>query len=207
MIRCIKLLALTTIFLVNTSFVGVNKKQLEITENKLDVIVTEIPEMPRPKLKRLGYTDFMKEMAHLESGGIIDPYKVVNRYGYMGKYQFSKRTLIGLMKTGYLKTTRKEINNFTNSPELQERAMQALIKHNTDILKRYGLFQYIGKTIGGVKITLEGMLAASHLLGPYAVKHYILSGGSMRSVKVKGVLVTKYDGNGTSIKDYMNHFA
>lgn len=205
--RCSKLILILVLSLANTSFDNVVKHKIELNnKNNLDLTIKINPK-PKCKIQRLGYEKFIDKISVLESGGITEPYKAVNRYGYMGKYQFSKRTLKGLMKTGYLKTTRKEINNFINDPELQDRAMVALINHNKDILKRYGLVPYIGKTIGGVTITMEGMLAGAHLLGPYAVKHFVKNNGSMSSVKVNGVTINKYDGNGTSIIDYMKHFA
>ena len=52
-------------------------------------------------------------------------YDIVNRYGYMGKYQFGKKTLKGLG----IKVTQDE---FLNSPYIQEKAMYALLKQNTD---------------------------------------------------------------------------
>ena len=53
---------------------------------------------------------FLDALGYQESG---NRYWVVNRYGYMGRYQFGRETLQGL---GYY-VTRKE---FLNTPELQE---------------------------------------------------------------------------------------
>ena len=141
------------------------------------------------------YKSYEYKMAVLESS---DSYKALNRFGYMGRYQFGKSTLKGLRRSGYLKISNKEMRtkNFLNNPELQDRAMLALTNHNTQVLDNYGLMQYIGKEVGGVKITLQGMLAASHLLGPYAVKRFIKTDGR----------VNKHDGNGTTAKDYMQKF-
>jgi hypothetical protein len=134
---------------------------------------------------------YKERMATLESGG---DYTVVNRLGYMGKYQFGKKTLRGLMRTGYLETV--GLKNFTKNVELQERAMDALIQHNLDYIKRNDLDKYVGRRIGGVKITLNGMLAGSHLVGPYAVKRYLKTNGR----------VIKKDANGTSVVDYLSEF-
>lgn len=132
---------------------------------------------------RLGL--FKEKIAFLESSG---NYSIVNQFGYLGKYQFSKRTLAGL---GF---SLKDINRFILDRNLQEKAMDKLIIHNLSILENYGLMQYLGKQVYGVKITVEGMLAGAHLLGPYAVKRFINYGEVGR------------DGNGTTIVKYLNEF-
>lgn len=57
-------------------------------------------------------TLFLDALGYQESG---NRYWVINRYGYMGRYQFGRDTLRGL---GY-NVTRKE---FLNSPELRRRS-------------------------------------------------------------------------------------
>jgi hypothetical protein len=51
---------------------------------------------------------YLNTMSYLESRGRYD---VVNRFGYMGKYQFSKRTLIGLRNNGYLNFKKTTFGN------------------------------------------------------------------------------------------------
>lgn len=166
--------------------------------------------LPPPKPKKLGinYDKFIETLSFLESGQIENPYQVVNRYGYMGKFQFHWRTIRGLVRKGYLsneyiKMTTKQ---FLNQPDKQHEAFDALIKHNQEVLRNYGLYEYIGKEIKGIKITEEGLLAASHLVGPYAVKDFVKTGGSMRTVWVKGKRIKKYDGNGTPLTLYLKEF-
>ena len=55
---------------------------------------------------------------------------------------------------------------------------------------------YVGHTIGGVKITESGILAAAHLAGPGSVKKFLRSGGTE----------TFSDAFGTSIKYYLKRF-
>lgn len=172
---------------------------------EIDTASISIPARPIP-VTRVKLDAFMSEMARLESGGIKEAYQAINRYGYMGKYQFSKKTLRGLVRTGYLKATNKELRNFMRDPELQERAMIALVKNNKNTLLNYGLFKYIGRDVNGITVTMDGMLASAHLLGPYAVSHYLKNGGSLKTVKIGSVVIRKYDGNGTSLEDYMKHF-
>ena len=59
-------------------------------------------------------------------------YHVVNRFGYMGRYQFSIKTLKGLG----IKTSK---NEFISNPKLQDSAMILLLKHNKNRLKKLKL--------------------------------------------------------------------
>ncbi len=114
-------------------------------------------------------------------------YTVVNKWGYMGKYQFGKRTLKNL---GY-DVSRKE---FLNSPHLQEKAMLDLLEHNRRILNSY-IDTYSGTIIDGVEITESGILAAAHLGGPGNVKRYFKKGKQFK------------DGNGTKLTSYLTNFS
>ena len=114
-------------------------------------------------------------------------YDVVNGWGYMGKYQFGKRTLKAL---GY-NVSRKE---FLNSPFLQEKAMLDLLHHNRKILKSY-IDYWDGRTIQGKRITESGILAAAHLAGPGNVKKFLREGKEFK------------DGNGTKLTSYLTQFS
>ena len=147
---------------------------------------------------------YLDKLACMESGG---NYFIKNRYGYMGKYQFGKRTLQGLVRVGYLDLTKHEIDNFLHIPSAQERAIDALIHANNDYLNRYGISKYIGRKIGGVVITKEGLLAASHLVGPYAVVHFCKTGSLSPVTTKSGKLIKKHDGNGIYLTEYMKKFS
>jgi hypothetical protein len=56
--------------------------------------------------------------------------------------------------------------------------------------------KFNGKKINGILITESGILAATHLVGPKAVKQYLNSNG-------KDI---KKDALGTSIEDYLEMF-
>jgi len=114
-------------------------------------------------------------------------YDVVNGWGYMGKYQFGKRTLKNL---GY-DISKKE---FLNSPHIQEMAMLDLLSHNKKILQSY-INQYSGVVVDGTKITESGILAAAHLGGPGNVKRYFKKGKQFK------------DGNGTKLTSYLTNFS
>lgn len=130
---------------------------------------------------------YLNRMGKLESN---HDYHVINRLGYLGKYQFHKTTL---ERIGF---NDDQIKDFIDSPELQETAMIKLTIYNNDYILKNKLNIYINKKVGGVKITQEGMLAAAHLRGPYAVKRYLRSNGK----------VNLDDANGTTVKDYLKQF-
>ena len=126
---------------------------------------------------------FLDAIGFRESG---NRYDIVNRYGYMGKYQFGKKTLKGLG----IKVTQDE---FLNSPYIQEKAMYALLKQNKRSLRKY-IEKYDGKYVHGVLVTESGLLAAAHLGGAGSVKKWFRTG------KVRK------DGNGVKITSYMKQF-
>jgi len=125
---------------------------------------------------------------------------VVNSFGYLGKYQFHPLTLRSL---GF---TRAEIKDYLKSPKLQEKAMNKLLTFNYEYFESQGLFECVGMEMNCVTITKEGMLAGAHLLGVYAVEHFMWNDGSMYNVNYKGVNVYKYDGTGTPLTIYMKMF-
>jgi len=114
-------------------------------------------------------------------------YDVVNGWGYMGKYQFGKRTLKNL---GY-DISKKE---FLNSPHIQEMAMLDLLLHNKKILQSY-IDDYSGIVVDGTEITESGILASAHLAGPGNVKRYFKKGKQFK------------DGNGTKLTSYLINFS
>lgn len=130
------------------------------------------------------YTGFKQAIAIRESQG---QYKLINTFGYMGKYQFGMSALrsIGI----------KSKQDFLNNPKLQEKAFKALLSINKAQLENE-IEKYEGKVVNGVKITESGILAAAHLGGAGSVKSYLRSNGK-RKFK---------DGFGTSMKSYFKKF-
>lgn len=127
---------------------------------------------------------YKEAIAFKESRG---QYRLVNTFGYMGKYQFGMSALraIGI----------KDRAAFLRDPELQEKAFIALLSKNKWEL-RNEIKKYEGKIVGGVRITESGILAAAHLGGAGSVKKFFKSAGK-RYLK---------DGYGTSLRSYMKRF-
>lgn len=146
------------------------------------VISTPKVEIEIPKLKN--HYNFLEDLGFRESSG---NYKIVNQYGYLGKYQFGRKTLNSI---GMKNVSNRE---FLSSPELQEEAMQRLMLSNYKSLKRY-ITKYEGTIVHGVLITKSGVLAAAHLGGA----------GNVRKWFRRGIVFK--DANGTKITSYMKQF-
>lgn len=131
------------------------------------------------------YVGFKEALGFKESR---NNYKIINEYGYMGKYQFGKGTLnmIGIYNS----------DRFLNDTKLQEEAFTAYTSRNKWILRR-DIDRYVGKYVGGVKITESGILAAAHLAGAGNVKKFLRSGGE----------IGFSDAFGTSIRYYLKKFS
>lgn len=155
------------------------------SKNKVANIIPEVV-IPKVELKPIkGYNQFLDAIGFRESS---NNYKAINQFGYLGKYQFGRTTLNSL---GYKKVSNKE---FLSSPQLQEKAMNTLLKHNKKILRRQ-IKKYNNKLVNGILITESGILAAAHLAGPSNVKKWFRKGLEFQ------------DGNGTKMTSYLKQFA
>ena len=152
-------------------------KSLDIIEPKLEVKV-EIPVIK-------SHNKFLDDIGFRESS---NNYKAVNQFGYLGKYQFGRKTLNAI---GF-----EEISNyeFLSNPEIQEEAMLALLQKNRHTLRRE-IKKYVGETINGIYITESGILAAAHLGGAGNVRKFFRKGHEFE------------DGNGTKMTSYMIRFS
>lgn len=152
-------------------------KPLEIVEPKLEVKI-EIPVIKN-------HNKFLDEVGFRESS---NNYKAVNQFGYLGKYQFGRKTLNAI---GF-----KDISNyeFLSNPEIQEEAMLVLLQKNKHTLRRE-IKKYVGETVNGIYITESGILAAAHLGGAGNVRKFFRKGYEFE------------DGNGTKMTSYMVRFA
>ena len=152
-------------------------KPLEIVEPKLEVKI-KIPAIRN-------HNKFLDEVGFRESS---NNYKAVNQFGYLGKYQFGRKTLNAI---GF-----KDISNyeFLSNPEIQEEAMLVLLQKNKHTLRRE-IKKYVGETVNGIYITESGILAAAHLGGAGNVRKFFRKGYEFE------------DGNGTKMTSYMIRFA
>jgi hypothetical protein len=140
------------------------------------------------RIIRSNPTELEKFLDHVAERESNNTPTVINRYGMLGKYQFSPLTIKGL---GY--TITKE--EFLQNAELQDSVMVDYMRANNreleDLIKRYE-----GRIFKGVKITRSGLLAAAHLAGSGGVRNYFNSDDPHG----------RKDGNGTSVRDYLSEF-
>jgi len=139
--------------------------------------------------KALSIANYKNHQAFLDAVAYAESrcnYKIVNKWGYLGKYQFHPNTLRSLK----IKVTPEE---FLNNPELQEFAMNKLLEANKRSLRRQ-VKKYSEQEVYGVYVTESGILAAAHLAGAGNVRKWFRTGTNFK------------DGLGTSITDYMENF-
>jgi hypothetical protein len=152
-------------------------KEISVIKPKLEAKV----KMPVVK----NHSTFLDAIGFRESS---NNYKAVNQFGYLGKYQFGRKTLNAI---GFENISNRE---FLANPSIQEEAMLILLKKNKHTLRRE-IKKYVGKTINGIYITESGILAAAHLGGAGNVKKFFRKGYEFK------------DGNGTKMTSYMKRFA
>lgn len=126
------------------------------------------------------FNGFKEALAFKESRG---DYFTVNKFGYLGKYQFASETLklIGVYNP----------DSFLNDPELQEKAFKANVERNKWILRK-DIERFEGKKIEGVIVTESGILAAAHLAGAGSVKKFLRSNGNENFSDAFGTSITYY---------------
>lgn len=132
------------------------------------------------------FVGFKNFLGFFESGS---NYKKVNRFGYLGKYQFGKGTLkmYGV----------RNLSEYKLNPELQEKVFLMNVMRNKWILRRE-ISWYSNRYLNGTYISESGIIAAAHLSGPGNVKKFLRSHCNPD--------LDKRDANGTSISDYLNIF-
>ena len=130
---------------------------------------------------------FMDRIAQIETGG--DGYRVVNKYGMMGRYQFSSQAI----RAVGLDVTKQQ---FLLNKELQDTAMVRLMEINEQSLSEY-IERYDGKTVKGVRVNRASILAGAHFAGVSGVKQFLTNDNHTGTI----------DGFGTSLRKYMLQFS
>jgi hypothetical protein len=156
--------------------------------------------------------DFLSKLFASEGGGQTD---VVNRLGYLGKYQFGEPALVDL---GYYQKKGKFNNDWTGtwagkngihskddflkSPNAQDLAAKEWVRLLCSRMKHFKLEKFIGQEISGVKITESGIIAGAHLKGFGSTRNP----GVSQFLKSNGK-IDPSDANGTRVSRYVSKFA
>ncbi|VWC32230.1 SpoIVD-associated factor A [Burkholderia lata] len=171
-----------------------------------------------------GIKEFLSALFQSEGGG---DYQVVNKYGYVGKYQFGESALSDLgyyvsdgtspiikLPHGHSKFqyqwkgtwTGKDgihsLDDFRNSPDEQDVAAVSWVRLLCSRAHKQGADQYEGKVIAGITITHSGIVGAAHLKGFGTAKHP----GVMKFLESNGA-EDPADANGTTVSHYIGKFA
>lgn len=178
---------LSTFVMAFTMYSREEVKQIEEPPSRPLALIktTSKIEAPKPELLIKNHNKFLEDLGMRESSG---NYKAVNQFGYLGKYQFGRKTLNNL---GYRNISNRQ---FLSDPSIQEQAMEDLLVHNKKVLRRY-IRKYEGRLVNGIYITESGILAAAHLAGAGNVRKFFRKGYEFR------------DGNGTKMTSYMRKFS
>ena len=150
---------------------------------KLNIISNVYVPVPFTVRDFVGFKNFL---GFFESGS---NYNKVNRFGYLGKYQFGKGTLkmYGV----------RNLSEYRLNPELQEKVFLMNVMRNKWILRRE-ISWYSNRYLNGTYISESGIIAAAHLSGPGNVKKFLRSHCNPD--------FDKRDANGTSISHYLKIF-
>ena len=154
-----------------------------VSKGKNDVFVPKKIVLSNPT----AVEQFMDKIAEIETPG--GGYQTVNKYGMMGRYQFSPEAV----KAVGIRVTRQQ---FLRNKELQDTAMVRLMELNEQELSRY-IERYDGRIVKGVKVTRASILAGAHFAGAGGVKQFLTNDNHTGTV----------DGFGTSLRKYMSYFS
>jgi len=156
---------------------------LEVSKQQVVEFKIE-PKVEQSVVKVSDFNNFLAAIGRRESS---NRWTVINKWGYMGRYQMSRKNVDIFLG--------KHITNrqFLESKELQNKCMIALLKHNKKILRRQ-IRKHANTNVNGVWVTESGILAAAHLAGAGNVKRWLRNGKNPK------------DKLGTSLVDYMKLF-
>lgn len=136
------------------------------------------------------YSVFNASLSRTESGG---NYNVTNSEGFGGKYQFGQPRLNDFNRA---MGTQYRVSDLTaGTPEaaaLTEAVQRWHIGDIDNFITDNGLDRYLGRNVGGVTMTQNGLRAMAHLGGVGGMQKYLTTGGQYNPS----------DSNGTSLSDY-----
>ena len=142
---------------------------------------------------------------------------VANRYGYLGKYQIGRNALLDLgYDSVWVEQLHQSIYEDSDTTIIedvvkirkfyyfdlslfpkakQEEAIKKFLAKNEKVYLKKHIKKYVGKEIGGVRITKAGILSAS-FIGTGYIDKYLSSNGK----------INLGDGNGHTVKDRLRMF-
>lgn len=144
---------------------------------------------------RKPFAHFLDAIAHEESTN--NP-RAINKYGYMGKYQFGTMALRDVVSRN---PKLKHLLNITPSAfrrnpdevfpeEQQDEAMKQLLKNNWHYIRKF--HDHVGQEINGIKLDKSGLLAGAHLVGNKGLRTWLSTKGETDPSDANGEHVSTY---------------
>ena len=166
---------------------GARGKQEQIDISEMSIPIVEVEEVEEESDSRKDILRFLEAIALFESN---NRYDVVNSYGFLGRYQFSPRTIKHL---GY------DVLNedFLRNARLQDEIMLAYMRENYVSLRPY-IEEYNNTNYKGMYITTSSILAGAHFAGAMGMKRFLLN---------KLDSIGTVDANGMTLRKYMTKFS
>jgi len=195
--KLIMILIMTTLFVNTQSSGGIDnlKSNMPLAISTKSIIKKSVKPVKVTTVDNfLSCNDgFLNAIGHLESR---NNYNITNKFGYIGRYQFSTNTIRGL-DYNVTKT------QFLNDSILQEEVMWSYMKYHKEILDEY-IEEYNGTylcdtiyndstyTVDSLYITTSGILGAAHLSGAGNVQKFFKSNGERNFADAFGTSIKKY---------------
>src|SRR3954471_5067487 len=156
------------------------------------------------------FSDFLSALGQNESG---NNYSFVSSLGYLGRFQFGEEALksvgfyagddgtgaidfIGAWTPTAAAYGVTDKQSFLHSPAAQDAAATAWFAEIYRSVTGLGLQSHVDQWVSGVHITPSGLLAGAHLVGVWALKSFLESGGA----------IDTRDGYGTPVSEYVQRF-
>ena len=128
-------------------------------------------------------------LVQAESGGDT---QADNKLGYVGRGQFDEARLIDAKRAGVIPPD-LTLEQFKSDPGVQKAVEAWHVSDVNNYIQDRGLGAFVGKTIKGIPVTEEGLLAVAHLGGKGGMAKFLKSGGQYDPA----------DANGTKLSDYL----
>ncbi len=148
------------------------------------------------------HTDFLHDLGMRESR--LDP-NARNPFGFVGIFQMGEAAL---QDAGYYRGDATRANDWSGGwtglggitgladfharPDVQVQAIVAYHNQLVSQIRRSGLDRSIGSTLGGVPITLSGLVAGAHLVGIANLQAFVNSSGTTVPRDGNSVPITRY---------------
>lgn len=115
--------------------------------------------------------------------------------GHFGRVQFSRARLDEAKAAGVVPQDMTP-EQFLASPDVQRAAEDWHFKDIRTFIQQNGLETYVGQTINGVPVTMDGMIGVAHLGGQNGLKRFLETGGAYNPSDANGTSLTDYLGRG-----------